>query len=97
MDLHILNRGETPTFDTVRGGQRYTSFIDVTMCTTDILDVVDNWRVDEGLTSSDHNGMTLNIYFRKPKHLEVKRTTRVYNTRKANCSQFHAKLTQLKI
>lgn len=95
LDLHILNIGNIPTFDTIRGGQRFTSHVDVTACSTDILDLVENWQVDEGLTSSDHNGITFKVRLLKSKGITIERTTRIYNTKKANWSTFHEKLRQL--
>lgn len=75
MGLYILNSGDTPTFDTIRGGQRYHSYIDVTACSVDLLDLIEQWRVDEGLTSSDHNGILFNIRLIRSKGLAVSRTT----------------------
>ncbi|CAK1592792.1 unnamed protein product [Parnassius mnemosyne] len=95
LGLNIMNRGDIPTFDTIRGGKRYSSYVDVTACSTDILDLVDDWTVDEGLTSSDHNGIIFNIRLQKSKGLRVNRTTRLYNTKKANWPKFHEKLNQL--
>lgn len=92
LGLNILNRGETPTFDTIRGGKQYQSHIDVTTCSTDMLDLVENWRIDEGLTSSDHNGMIFNIRLQKSKGIQISRTTRKFNTKKANWPEFHEKL-----
>ncbi|XP_026331273.1 uncharacterized protein LOC113238652 [Hyposmocoma kahamanoa] len=96
MEMQILNYGVIPTFDTIRGGKRYSSHVDITACTTDLLDRVDDWRVDEGLTSSDHNGIAFNINIQKSKGISISRTTRQYNTRKANWTEFHVKLSQLK-
>ncbi|CAK1602629.1 unnamed protein product [Parnassius mnemosyne] len=95
LGLNILNRGDIPTFDTIRGGKRYSSYVDITACSTDILDLVDDWTVDEGLTSSDHNGIIFNIRLQKSKGLRVNRTTRLFNTKKANWPKFHEKLNQL--
>ncbi|KAA5570549.1 hypothetical protein F3G14_19145, partial [Acinetobacter baumannii] len=41
LGLHILNEGDVPTFDTIRGGKRYQSRVDVTFCTEDMLDLID--------------------------------------------------------
>lgn len=41
LGLHILNTGDVPTFDTIRGDKRYSSYIDVTACSVDLLDRVD--------------------------------------------------------
>lgn len=95
LGLHVLNAGEIPTFDTVRGGQRYSSYVDITACSTNILDKVADWKVVEDLSSSDHNGIVFKILQKKSKGLKVERTTRIFNTKKANWSDFHTKLTQL--
>lgn len=97
LNLQVLNIGDTPTFDTIRGGIRYHSFVDVTACSTDMLELVEDWRVEENLTSSDHNGITFNIRLKKSKGTHITRTTRIYNTKKANWEQFNNKLNQLKI
>lgn len=94
--LQVLNTGDTPTFDTVRGNKRYTSYVDVTACTEEMLTLVEDWRVIENLTSSDHNGIAFNIKLTREKGIEIQRTTRIYNTKKANWNQFREKLAQLK-
>ncbi|XP_041972130.1 uncharacterized protein LOC121728089 [Aricia agestis] len=95
MSLHILNTGDTPTFDTVRGGKRYSSYVDVTACSDDLLDRVGDWKVEESLTSSDHNGISFGIRQQKSTGTNIIRTTRIFNTQKANWTQFREKLTQL--
>ncbi|XP_063539417.1 uncharacterized protein LOC134748560 [Cydia strobilella] len=95
LGLNILNRGDTPTFDTVRGGKHYTSYVDVTACSIDILDLVDDWRVDQGLTSSDHNGIIFKVKLTKLVGITVQRTTRKFNTKKANWSEFYGKFRKL--
>lgn len=95
MGFNILNRGKIPTFDTVRNGKRYRSYVDVTACTTNILDQVDNWKVDEGLVSSDHNGITFDVKLEKSKGTDIIRTTRIFNTKKANWPEFREKLISL--
>lgn len=95
MGLHILNTGSMPTFDTIRGGKRLTSHVDVTACTEDMLTLVNDWRIEEGLTGSDHNGILFGIALNKSKGTNIQRTTRIFNTRKANWSQFHEKLGQI--
>lgn len=57
--------------------------------------MVDHWKIAEYLTSSDHSGIFFQIYLQKPKLYEIQRTTRKYNTRKANWTLFHEKLGQL--
>nr|XP_037877411.1 uncharacterized protein LOC119630950 [Bombyx mori] len=94
LGLHIQNRGETPTFDTIRGGKRYQSFVDVTACSADLIGVVEDWRVDEGLTSADHNGIVFSIRLQKSKGTKISRTTRLFNTKKANWTSFREKLNQ---
>ncbi|XP_063833265.1 uncharacterized protein LOC135082400 [Ostrinia nubilalis] len=95
--LQVLNTGDTPTFDTIRGGRAFTSYVDITACTADLLDLVDNWRVDQNMTSSDHNAILFYISLRKSRGLRVERTTRLYNTKKANWDTFREKLLESKL
>ncbi|CAH4026731.1 unnamed protein product [Pieris brassicae] len=86
-----------PTYDTVRGGKVFKSHVDITACTTDLLAVIDDWRVEEGLVSSDHNAITFKVRLERSKGRKkgIERTTRKYNTRKANCFLFERRLTAL--
>lgn len=95
MDLQILNVGDIPTFSTVRGGKTYASHVDVTACTADLYGLAEDWRVVEDLTSSDHNGIIFQLKMEKAMGFNVKRTTRLYNTKKANWEGFHEQLDQL--
>ncbi|CAH2208052.1 jg10111, partial [Pararge aegeria aegeria] len=52
------------------------------------------WRVDENVTSSDHNTIVFEIQHNRAKGILINRTTRIFNTKKANWSEFHEKLTQ---
>ncbi|CAH2090550.1 unnamed protein product [Euphydryas editha] len=95
LGLCLLNQGETPTFDTIRGGVRYSSYVDITAVSLDLLSLVNGWRVCEDLTSSDHNGISFSI---KSKHINknnIKQTTRRFFTKKANWDQFNGKLGQI--
>lgn len=92
MGMHIINVGDTPTFDTIRGGKRYSSHVDITACTVGMLNLVSDWHLEEGLTSSDHNAIIFDINLKKSTGIKIKRTTRMYNTRKANWDQFHENL-----
>ncbi|XP_049868206.1 uncharacterized protein LOC126371572 [Pectinophora gossypiella] len=95
LGLQILNTGETPTFDVIRGERRYTSCVDITACTADMLSMIDSWRVVEDLTGSDHNGIEFQVNLKRSKGISVNRTTRVYNTKKTDWVQFHAKLNEV--
>ena len=55
--LTVENTGNTPTFETQRGGRLIQTFIDVTL-TRDIAGL-HKWRVDRSFNASDHN----NIHF----------------------------------
>lgn len=86
--LHVLNIGDTLTLDTMRGGTRYSSHVDVKACFEDMLTLVDGWRFEEGLKSSEHYGITFGLSLQKSKGIRIERTTRKYNTKKANWGQF---------
>lgn len=94
MNLHILNLGDIPTFETIRRGKVYKSRVDVTICSEDMIPKIDNWKVDETVSSSDHNALTFTISLAKPTNLSEIKTTRIYNTKKAKWSEFEAVLTR---
>lgn len=93
-ELHVLNRGIVPTFEVYRGGKLYTSNVDITACSTSVLGKVENWRVSREITSSDHNAILFDVELAKGVGTDIKSTTRLYNTKKANWAQFRAKLSQ---
>lgn len=97
LELQILNTGDMPTFYTVRGGIVYKSHVDVTACSLELIDLVDGWRIDAGVTSSDHNTILLYIKLKRDKGISITRTTRKYNTKKANWENFESKLGEYKI
>ncbi|CAH2208350.1 jg5084, partial [Pararge aegeria aegeria] len=88
MEMHILNEGNDPTFFTVRNGNIYKSIVDVTACTQDLLGKISNWKVDQSVTSSDHNAITFTIRLEKSTCSRHVKTTRKYNTRKAKWALF---------
>nr|XP_037877578.1 uncharacterized protein LOC119631162 [Bombyx mori] len=83
LGLHILNEGDVPTFDTIRGGKRYQSRVDVTFCTEDMLDLIDGWRVDEDLTSRE----ILTIPWWSEKLAEMRKETNTMRRRIRNAAQ----------
>ncbi|KAJ2940789.1 hypothetical protein O0L34_g14906 [Tuta absoluta] len=88
LGMHILNEGDTPTFDTIRGNKQFKSHVDITSCTHELLHAIDNWKIEEGMTSSDHNAITFSLVLGEPGSRRPSKTTRKYNTRKANWSDF---------
>lgn len=88
-DMHILNQGDDPTFDTVRGGRILTSNVDITVTSTNLAPYISNWRVDKSITSSDHNAITFDLKLARPSEMTNSTiSTRKYNTRKADWSRF---------
>lgn len=96
LELQILNVGDEPTFDTIRGDKEYRSHVDITACTGDLLGKVHHWKVDKGITSSDHNTITFEIKLSTPRVQRQKFSTRIYSTRKANWEEFKAEFTKLR-
>ncbi|CAK1603917.1 unnamed protein product [Parnassius mnemosyne] len=95
LELHILNKGSGPTFDTIRGGRRFSSCVDITTYSTDLLGKIGNWRLSGDVIGSDHRAILFELELGKAVGIDIKRTTRKFNTRKANWSEFHTKLAQL--
>ncbi|XP_013172725.1 PREDICTED: uncharacterized protein LOC106121559, partial [Papilio xuthus] len=92
LELHLLNTGSESTFDAVRGDKRFSSCVDITTCSTTLLDKIDNWRTDSSIINSDHKALTFTINLEKSIGTDIERTTRKYNTRKANWNEFKEKL-----
>ncbi|GBP72812.1 Retrovirus-related Pol polyprotein from type-1 retrotransposable element R1 [Eumeta japonica] len=59
--LHILNEGNTPTFEVYRGDRLLKSVVDVTACSSALLDRAEGWQVVRDVTSSDHNAVTFAV------------------------------------
>lgn len=92
MNVQVLNVGSEPTFETIRGGKLYTSNVDITTCTLEMLERVENWRVRKDINSSDHNAVTFTIAMGKHKGNTTKKSTRKYFTKKADWIIFRDKL-----
>ena len=61
--LEVENRGNIPTFSTLKNNQLATSFIDITL--SQGVQVVD-WRVDESFNNSDHNTLCYELLLAPP-------------------------------
>ena len=94
-DLHIQNIGNTPTFETVRGGVSCTSFIDVTACSRSLLGYIEDWFVNRNITTSDHNAITFSLHLAQTPATIKTITTRRYKTRKAKWGDFGPLFTRL--
>ncbi|CAH2091367.1 unnamed protein product [Euphydryas editha] len=88
MDLQILNRGQTPTFETHRGERLYSSCVDVTLTSQSLLAKMENWRVDRDLITSDHNAILFDLRVGRPLKPLKPISTRRYNTKKARWADF---------
>ena len=84
--LDVENRGDIPTFSTIRRGGLATSFIDITLSRD--IQVVD-WWVDQSFNNSDHNTLSFEILtgpnppkmIRAWKHANWTRFTRILQTK----------------
>ncbi|CAK1581407.1 unnamed protein product [Parnassius mnemosyne] len=96
MDMNILNQGNDPTFYQYRAGKLYSSLVDVTACTSSLLHKVEKWKVDpDFVTLSDHRAIQfqINIIIDKQK-TSPRKSTRLFNTAKANWSIFRDVLNE---
>ncbi|CAG9138628.1 unnamed protein product [Plutella xylostella] len=94
-DLHVLNEGTEPTFYIWRGDNLYTSRVDVTLATSALFHRVQNWSVQADLVPSapDHRAITFAIDFGKLAHSPPPpKTTRLYNSKKADWVKFGASM-----
>src|SRR5690606_16475332 len=53
----VFNRGSEPTFVT----SRYRTIIDLTFGTTEVAKFIDNWRVSNEISDSDHRYITFTL------------------------------------
>lgn len=60
-DLTIVNRGKSPTFQ-VKG---YSSILDLTVATANIVKAISNWEVGEKENLSDHNYIIIDLQLDK--------------------------------
>ena len=90
MGFHLLNNGDTPTFETFRNGRMYTSIIDVTACSQQLLGKIYDWEVNRSLITSDHNAITFTLRLGRPLESATLPTTRRYFTKKAKWFDFSA-------
>ena len=86
-DLHILNNGTMSTFYTVRDGVEFQSYIDLSLATVDLLQLVQNWQVRDGITTADHRTILIQLEL-SPSNIDQSHSTRRFNTRLANWDQF---------
>ena len=58
--LKVENVGNTPTFETWRGGNHIQTYIDITL-SKDFIKPIQHWRVDRTYNGSDHNSIYYTI------------------------------------
>ena len=91
--ITLHNIGNTPTFETARGGVSCTSFIDVTACSRSLLGYIEDWSVNRKIPTSDHNAIISLHLTRAPAIIKLV-TTRRYKTRKAKWGDFGLPFTR---
>lgn len=93
-NLIILNEGSVPTFWVIRNNRECKSIVDVTLCTSQTQDRVTNWKVDKDIvTTSDHRSITFEVQLDlSTRANEVRKSTRLYNTKKADWELFREEL-----
>lgn len=95
-DLNVVNEGNTPTFCATRKESQYTSIVDVTLCTSNLLHMIHGWQVDPDLvTLSDHRALKYKVMIKgDTNNVAQWNSTRVYNTSKAKWNNFTKHLTE---
>ena len=77
-NLDTINDCDIPTYDTIRANRRLTSYIDLTIASSTIINHIRNWRVVDDVNMSDHRAIVFDIV-NKPNLITVSSTTR-WNT-----------------
>ena len=88
LGLDILNVGNKPTFYVANENGIRKSIVDITTCSRSLLGKIKGWKVEEGVTSSDHNTISFKVLLKKPETTRMARSTRIYNTKKADWQKF---------
>lgn len=87
-DLEVVNcPGNVPTY---RGRAGANSSIDVTMVSATLINKIGKWRVEDGLTSSNHNLIHIEITKNQPAAVGGNK----YNLRKANWDALRQKYAE---
>ena len=84
-NLQICNLGNTPTFQNALRDE----VIDITLTTTNAINLITNWKVETGNTISDHNKITFN-YNTEP----VLATDTFRNVKKTDWSKYRTLLNE---
>lgn len=91
--FNVLNQGSSPTFYTHCRGKLYASIVDVTTCSDTMLSRINNWELIERDTGlSDHRRIRFGLLLGRGAHTELPKTTRCFNTGKADWAAFAATL-----
>ncbi|XP_052752746.1 uncharacterized protein LOC113520145 [Galleria mellonella] len=94
LGMEVLNQGSQPTFLVYRQGQPCQSIIDITACSSQILNTITDWRINPSLCSlSDHIPITFNLKATTNLDTHSGSSTRVFFTAKADWSKFEEALT----
>ncbi|GBP61082.1 hypothetical protein EVAR_48581_1 [Eumeta japonica] len=59
--LHVLNEGNTPTLEVFRGHRLLKSVMDVTACSSALMDKAKEWQAVRDVISLDHNAVTFAV------------------------------------
>ena len=88
LDLKPVNNNTLPTFDTMRDGTRFSSFIDVTAVSSSILSQIHDWKMHQGICpTSDHRAITF-TYSTISKLTSAPSTTLKWNTKTSNWAKW---------
>ncbi|XP_052750082.1 uncharacterized protein LOC128200503 [Galleria mellonella] len=93
LGMEVLNQGSQPTFLVYRQGQPCQSIIDITACSSQVLNLITDWKVNPNLCSlSDHIPITFNLKA-TPNLDTYPSSTRVFFTAKADWTKFEETFT----
>ncbi|XP_052751319.1 uncharacterized protein LOC128200797 [Galleria mellonella] len=94
LGMEVLNQGSQPTFLVYRQGQPCQSIIDITACSSQILNLIADWRINPNLcTLSDHIPITFNLKATTSLDTTSNSSTRVFFTAKADWTKFEETFT----
>ena len=86
--MSVRNNGDEPTFRVQRNDVLYTSIVDVTLVSDNLIDDTKNWRVTDSCPSSDHNTIEFDLDVQKDTTCHPRASTYLFNNKIADWVSF---------
>lgn len=84
-NFYVCNVGDEPTYSTSTHGRQRFSTIDITACSSDLVNNITEWRLNHhACTTSDHEAIDFVVTAGEPCHRRQRQSTFLFNTKEAD-------------